>query len=234
MKLSIVIPCYNEEKNIPVILEKFNKIIGDKNIELVMVNNGSTDNSKKIFEELLPLYKFARYVEIQTNLGYGHGILTGLKNSSSEFVGWTHADLQTDPYDIIVAYELLEKNNWNENVYVKGNRKRRPIFDQIFTSGMSLYESLYLKSKLYDINAQPNIFSVKFFDSWENPPYDFSLDLYALYMAKQKKYNLIRFNVLFPKRQFGESSWNTGFKSKIRFVKRTIHFSKGLKKNGIR
>ena len=45
MKLSIIVPCYNESKNIPIILERFAAIINREDIEVVLVNNGSTDNS---------------------------------------------------------------------------------------------------------------------------------------------------------------------------------------------
>ena len=72
------------------------------------------------------------------------------------------------------------------------------------------------------------------FLNWENPPKDFALDLYTLYMAKKKKLEVIRFDVLFPERIHGVSTWNSGFASKWKFIKRTINFSKELKKRGIR
>ena len=84
--------------------------------------------------------------------------------------------------------------------------------------------------RLHDINAQPNIFHRSFFESWDNPPHDFSLDLYALYMAKKRKISVVRFDVLFPERIHGTSSWNTGFAAKKKFIKRTLDFSSKLKK----
>ena len=96
---------------------------------------------------------------------------------------------------------------------------------------MSLFETCFLRKKLYDINAQPNIFPKIFYDEWENPTYD-SLDLYALYMARTKNLKVVRFPVLFPERIHGESKWNTGLQSKWKFIKRTIEFSVNLKKNG--
>ena len=54
MKLSVVIPCYNEGKNIPVILGGFKEIIKRDDIEVIIVNNGSDDNSKDILSNLLP------------------------------------------------------------------------------------------------------------------------------------------------------------------------------------
>lgn len=139
--------------------------------------------------------------------------------------------MQTDPADPLKALEIIEKQSNPKECYIKGDRKGRPLFDQFFTMGMSLFETLYLGTKLWDINAQPNIFHRSFFDSVKNScPKDFSLDLYLLYMAKKKGLNVIRFDVIFPERLHGESSWNTGLASKWKFIKRTLDFSVKLKK----
>lgn len=231
MKLSIVVPCYNESKNIPLILEKFDSVISRSDIEVLLVNNGSIDNSQEILEELVPQYSFARIVKVEVNQGYGFGIVSGLKEAKGEFIGYTHADMQTDPGDPIKALEIIEKQSDPQNCYVKGARKGRPLFDQFFTIGMSAFESLFLGTKLWDINAQPNIFHRSFFDSVkESCPKDFSLDLYLLYMAQKRGLDVIRFDVVFPPRIHGESSWNTGLASKWKFIKRTIDFSVKLKK----
>lgn len=51
---------------------------------------------------------------------------------------------------------------------------------------MSIYETILLRTKLVDINAQPNLFHRSFYDSLTDAPKDFSLDLYFLYMAQKK------------------------------------------------
>ncbi len=229
IKYSIVVPCYNESKNIPLLLEKLGTIIKREDIEIILVDNGSTDNSAEVLVEEIAKYSFARTVKVEVNQGYGFGILTGLENAIGEYLGWTHADLQTDPNDILKAIKIIEHCN-DTNVYVKGDRKGRKLFDQFFTTGMSFYESIYLGAKLWDINAQPNIFHRNFYESWENPPHDFSLDLYTLYIAKEKNVSVKRFAVRFPERIHGESSWNTGLKAKYKFIKRTLDFSTNLKK----
>ncbi|HRG76152.1 MAG TPA: glycosyltransferase family 2 protein, partial [Leptospiraceae bacterium] len=99
MKLSIVVPCYNEEKNIPLVLEKFQSVIKRDDVEVILVNNGSKDNSQLVLNELIPKYSFARTVLVEVNQGYGFGILSGLKEAKGDYIGWTHADMQTDPYD---------------------------------------------------------------------------------------------------------------------------------------
>lgn len=233
MKLSIVVPCYDEAENIPLILKRFGEVIRRDDIEVILVDNGSRDNSPQVISRLLPAYSFARTVHIETNQGYGYGVVQGLRACSGDFIGWTHADMQTDPADLVRALDIIEANNCDETLFVKGNRKGRPLFDQFFTSGMSLFESIYMGAKLHDINAQPNVFSRNFFDTWKNPPKDFSLDLYALYMAQRTGMRIERFDVLFPRRLHGTSHWNTGLASKWKFIKRTVDFSRKLKKGGV-
>ena len=234
MKMSVVVPCYNEADNIPLILERFSDVIKRNDVEVVLVDNGSTDRSPELLEELIPKFAFARTTRVEVNQGYGYGIVQGLKECKGEFIGWTHADMQTDPADLIKALEIIEKNGNDKKIYVKGNRKGRPLFDQVFTSGMSLFETIYMGEKLYDINAQPNVFSREFFESWENPPKDFALDLYVFYMAKKNDLKIERFDVLFPERKYGESHWNNGsLKAKWKFIKRTLEFSIKLKNSGI-
>lgn len=230
MKLSIVIPCYNEEKNIPLILSGFQEVIKRSDIEIIMVDNGSSDGTQKILDSLLMQYPFAKSVRVEVNQGYGFGILSGLREAKGEYIGWTHGDLQTPPADILKALEIIEKAGNPKKIYVKGRRMGRPLVDRFFTFGMSIFESLFLGELLYDINAQPNVFHRSFFESWINPPYDFALDLYALYLAKKQNIKIIRFPVFFLKRIYGESHWNKNLYSKWKFIKRTILFSIDLKR----
>ena len=171
---------------------------------------------------------------VPKNTGYGYGILQGLKEAKGDFLGWMHADMQTDPQDIIRAYKILEKNNWNKNMYVKGKRKKRSFVENFFTIGMSIFETIYLREFLWDINGQPNVFSRKFYRTWIEPPKDFSFDLYVLYMGKKQKLDFKRINVLFPNRINGVSSWNTGLLSKWKLIKRIIKYSIELNKKGIK
>jgi polyisoprenyl-phosphate glycosyltransferase len=231
MKLSIIVPCYNEAKNIPLILEKFASIIKTPDIEILFINNGSKDTSHEVFNQMISKYSFAKVIKIEINQGYGFGITSGLSEAKGEYIGYMHADMQTDPADPIKAFEIIERQPNPRNCFVKGSRKGRSLFDQFFTMCMSLFETIYLGSKLWDINAQPNIFHRSFFDNIKyNCPKDYSLDLYFLYMANKKKLNVIRFDVMFQDRIYGSSNWNTGLASKWKFIKRTIEFSIKLKK----
>ena len=65
MKYSIVIPCFNEEGTIKLILDRTKNLFIDNNIELILVNNGSTDQSKEILSELITDYPHAKYINLE-------------------------------------------------------------------------------------------------------------------------------------------------------------------------
>jgi glycosyltransferase involved in cell wall biosynthesis len=230
-RLTVVVPCYNEARNIPLILNRFTEVSSKGDIGLLLIDNGSTDDTEAVLAEHLPNFTFATSYKVPVNQGYGYGILQGLSQCKSDYLGWTHADMQTDPLDLRQAFEIIEKQNFPPDIYVKGQRRGRPLSDSFFTGGMSIFETCFLGMPLWDINAQPNIFHKSFFESWKNPPHDFALDLYVYYQARKNKLNLVRFDVVFPERIHGESKWNTGFKSKLRFIKRTIDFSIKLRRS---
>jgi polyisoprenyl-phosphate glycosyltransferase len=186
MQYSIIVPCFNESKNIPIILKKFESIISSKDVEVILVNNGSTDNSKEVLGKLNTKYNFLKVVNVEKNRGYGFGIASGLNVAKGQFLAYTHADMQTDPEDIFKAFHIIEDSQNPHKLFIKGNRKGRPFFDQFFTIGMSLFETMLLKTCLWDINAQPNIFHREFFLNIKSKsPEDFSFDLYLLYKAKR-------------------------------------------------
>jgi polyisoprenyl-phosphate glycosyltransferase len=231
MKLSLVIPCFNEEKNLPLVIDKLKNYLNKKDLEFILVDNGSSDGTRKEIEKYSKKYKSLRLVIVRKNIGYGNGVFRGLKSAKGEFVGWTHADLQTDPTDVIKSLEIIQKQKNFGKSYVKGKRYGRPLFDKLInTIGMSIFETFILKTFLYDINAQPNIFHKSFLKLIKNPPKDFAFDLYTYYLAKKNGYNIIRFPVYYGKRIFGESKWNTGWKARIRFIKRTINFTFELRR----
>ncbi len=229
-ELSIVLPVFNEEKNVPLLIEKC-KIIADKgNVEFLFVeDSGSTDKTREVVIKLAKKYPNIKVV-LTNERGYGSSIYNGLRKARGEYIGWMHADLQTNPEDVIAALELIKKQHNPKKSYIKGKRYGRSVFDQFFTMGMSLFETCLLVTRLWDINAQPNVFHRSFLNLMNEPPKDFAFDLYAYYVARKNKYEVVRFPVYFGKRLHGHSAWNFGFASRLKFIKRTIKFSLELKR----
>ncbi len=229
MKFSLIIPCFNEASNLPLLLERCKVLAAKSEVEVILVDNGSTDSTTQLLLNLLARYPGCRTVRVEKNLGYGFGILSGLRAAKGEILGWTHADMQTDPQDVFNGLELFER--YGRDILVKGRRYGRPLADVIFTIGMSLFETLLLAKPMWDINAQPTMFSHKFFESWRSPPDDFSLDLYAYYQAQSQGLKVYRFPVKFGERAHGVSNWNVNWDAKWKFIRRTIAFSIKLKGN---
>lgn len=202
-------------------------LLSRSDTEIVLVNNGSEDNTMDLMIHYEKMYSNLVVVNLDNNMGYGGGIIHGLKNSSGEIIGWTHADNQTNPKDFIKTFHFFDGD---EDIFVKGYRYGRSLADYFFSYSMGLFESILLKKWLIEINAQPTVFKRTFFEEWKNPPYDFSLDLYAYYMAVINRLEVKRIRVKFGPRLYGESKWNLGFRSRMKFIKRTIKFSFNLKK----
>ena len=230
-RLSIIIPCYNESKSLPMLISRCKEVANkDSNIEIVIVDNGSNDDTSSVLDNLTSDLTFITRVEIEINQGYGHGILAGLAAARGEILSWTHADMQTDLGDALKGLDFFNSESNSEELFVKGRRQGRPLADVFFTVGMSIFETLLLRKFMWDINAQPTMFHRKFFLTWNMPPKDFSLDLYAYYMAKKSRLVVKRFPVVFAERAHGVSNWNISFISKYHFIKRTLLYSFGLQK----
>ena len=225
-ELSIIFPCYNEGSNLKQIIEEIKTIKNDNfniNIEFILVNNGSTDNTSEI---LLNLDKkdSIKVVDIKNNLGYGGGILEGVKSAKGKIISWTHADLQCDPNDVIKAYKKHKDKLLNQNFVVKGRRIKRKIINAFFSDAMAFITSLVFGKKFNEINSQPKIFHRKFKKYLENAPKDFSLDLFFLYICKKKLYSIIEENVVYKKRLHGISKGGDSLFGKVKLTIRTIKY----------
>lgn len=227
MRLSLVIPCYNEAANLPLLLPRCAAAAQTGEIEVILVDNGSTDDSTRLLAGLDSRYRGCRSVRVEKNKGYGFGILSGLRAAEGRVLGWTHADMQTDPTDVQHALALFDRHG--DDIFVKGRRYGRSFGDVFFTVGMSVFETLLLGRALWDINAQPTLFSRAFFETWHDAPHDFSLDLYAYYQAKRSGLSVQRFPVRFSERAHGASHWNLNWAAKRKFIRRTIDFSLELR-----
>ena len=230
-QISIIIPCYNEEENLKHIIEKSENLFEKNNdIEVILVDNGSTDNTYEMLKEILNgRQHFIKLIRVKSNIGYGHGIMSGVNSASGEVIAWTHADLQTDPIDVIAAFQVFINHPQFPKCIMKGRRVGRKFFDTMFTVGMSLLSSFLLRVSLSDVNAQPKMFHRDFLKKLPKPPLDFSLDLYLLYQARVHNYPILEHQVSFGKRLFGESKGGGTLKGKLKLIQRTWKYMLKLK-----
>jgi len=206
MKIVLILPCYNESNNLWKIKKSFlnNKTkLKNAYLDLIIVNNGSTDNSHEILSSKKFMHSNIKTINITKNIGYGHGIKEGIKNINSDIYCWAHGDLQTPMRDIIstLIFALqTEKKIVAGQRYTQGFQKiQSRLFDFII--------SMILRIKAYDINAQPKIFPVKYKKYFlaNKCPDDFALDMYFFKVFYDLKTNVERNYVTFENRTADEA-----------------------------
>jgi glycosyltransferase involved in cell wall biosynthesis len=207
MKYSIVLPCYNESGNLVPLVNRYRPFAEKWNFELILVNNGSTDDSARILENIITdsANSFARVVNIETNIGYGHGIHTGLQTAKGEILSYSHADAQTPPEDLFRAFELIESGQVDiSRQVIKGSRPGRDEAN-LCTMGLVKITNIMTGYQFEDINGQPKVFSNRLLRAMDDPPTDFSYDTYLLYVAARLNFLVTAINVRFDPRGHGVS-----------------------------
>jgi len=120
--LSVFFPIFNEEKNIPDLIKSALEIIPEVALkyEIILVNDGSTDNTKKIAESFAKSNNCIKLINHSVNKGYGAALKTGIQNSNYNWIFFTDSDLQFDLNDL----KLLIPHSKEYKIIV-GYRKNR-------------------------------------------------------------------------------------------------------------
>lgn len=148
-KISIVVPCYNEEEALPKFLEeikKEEKSFDKVCFELIFVDDGSKDNTLSLLKEFSK-EKNIHYISFSRNFGKEAAMLAGLKEASGEFVAIMDADLQDPPSLLHEMYTILKEEDYDcvgtRRVTRKGEPVIRSFFARLFykiINGMSKVE----------------------------------------------------------------------------------------------
>ena len=110
MKISVIVPCYNEEEALPLFYDEIKKIIAQMKkvkFELIFINDGSKDKTLEILREYAKKDKIVRYISFSRNFGKESGIYAGLKESTGDYVCMMDVDLQDPPNLLIEMYEII-------------------------------------------------------------------------------------------------------------------------------
>jgi glycosyltransferase involved in cell wall biosynthesis len=119
-ELSIVVPVMNEEENIKPLLEAVRGALVDYDYEIVLVDDGSTDGTRKAIIDNSD--ERTKLVELRKNYGQSTAMTAGIDHANAKFIAMIDGDLQNDPTDIPFMLELAKKEDWD---VVAGNRKKR-------------------------------------------------------------------------------------------------------------
>lgn len=151
-RLTIVIPCYNEEESLPVILPGLLKYADERNWKVIITDDGSTDSTGKILSEFNTTGNL-KILTHKINKGYGGALKTAIKNVETEFLVSIDADGQHYLEDIDVLYKKIKDENAD---MIIGSRKEIKSTDAYRSSGKWIIRKIstvLVNTNVYDINS---------------------------------------------------------------------------------
>ena len=133
-KISIVIPCYNEEECINLYYEKMQEIVAklDTEFEYVFVNDGSKDKTLAIIKELAAKDSNIKYISFSRNFGKEAALYAGLSNATGDYVGVMDVDLQDPPELLLQMYDGIVKEGYDCVASRRVTRKGEPVIRSAF------------------------------------------------------------------------------------------------------
>lgn len=207
LSLSLVIPFYNEEKNVKRVVSglvnDFEK--GSIDYELILVNNGSVDKSPQMLENLAKEKPDKiRVVHVPVNQGYGWGIINGLKNTSGEYVGFMCGDGQIKPQDVIKVFNSIRKGNY-DLVKVKRVDRKDGIIRKVLSPVYNFLFLVVFNVGTMDVNGSPKIFKRELLATISPSSKDWFIDAEIMIKAKYLNLKVGEVPVEFLRREKGRS-----------------------------
>ena len=214
MNFSIVIPAYNEAETVASVVNELEQALEpvEQSFEIVVVDNGSTDDTEIVLQRLRGTSPRVKTVRVFPNKGYGNGILVGLQATSGDVVGWMHADKQVLPEDVARVYTTLKTERADLCKIVRVSRAEALWRRLQSTMYNGLFRALF-GGVCQDINASPKIFRRSLYEWSRLESKDWFLDPEIMIKAIQGKYQIREVEVSWQSRKGGKSkvAWTTGW-----------------------
>ncbi len=202
--LSIIIPVFNEGESLPSLFRELHNEFGNTSyVEIVFVNDGSTDSSQQKIEHAILDNSSWKMVNLYRNYGKSVALQAGIESSSGELIGTMDADLQDDPKEIVKLINFSEQYDlvigWKKN---RLDPLEKRIASKIFNFIIRFFSGLKIK----DSNTGIKIFKREVAES---------LNLYGgrhryiPLLAHQKNFKVKEVAVNHRKRKFGESKYGS-------------------------
>lgn len=138
-KISIIVPCYNEEAALPFFYKeviKLEKKMKDVNFEYLFINDGSKDKTLNVLRELSIKDKKVKYVSFSRNFGKEAAMYAGLKESTGDYIAIMDADLQDPPSMLPEMFKIIKEEGYDavgtRRVTRKGEPPIRSFFARMF------------------------------------------------------------------------------------------------------
>ncbi len=134
MKISLVVPCYNEQDSLPIYYKETRKVLGtmDCDYEILFVDDGSQDDTLKIMKEIRAKDKNVFYISFSRNFGKEPAMYAGLKNAKGDYVAVMDVDLQDPPSLLPKMLQILEHGEYDSVATRRLSRNGEPVIRSWF------------------------------------------------------------------------------------------------------
>ncbi len=205
--LSLVIPCYNEQDNVEKVATSYLHLFKKTKIpyELILVDNGSRDYTRRIIQRLQRQDKRILLTIVPVNQGYGHGILTGLRDAHGAIVGWVDGDGQIPPDVVLKAYQTLCQTSFD---IAMGRRVlRKESWYRTFASKVYnlFFRTLFL-IRGFQINSKPKLMRRHVYEQFHLVSKDWFIDSEILIKARRAHYIITEIPYVDAQRERGRST----------------------------
>tara|TARA_Y100001970_G_scaffold250697_1_gene322692 strand:+ start:10908 stop:11939 length:1032 start_codon:yes stop_codon:yes gene_type:complete len=235
--LSIIIPIYDEEDYLERLFLDVVKYFNETNIEVIAVNDGSTDKSEEILENLKKnTFEFNyKNINLDKNSGKGYALREGIKYSKGDYILLHDADLELDIKDAKEIYEIIKND---ENIkcvfgsrYLSGKLKKHNYFINEFIGKLNTFIfNILFGQSLSDIHCGLKIFHRDVYNKLKLTSNDFGIEIDLASQIIKNNYYIYEVGVSYfsrSKKAGKKITWIDGIKSyyylfKVRFLDNTI------------
>ncbi len=227
-ELSIVIPAYNEGEHLAAVIAEMTDVCGGEKLdyEIVIVNNGSRDNTGEIIERLAKGNARIRGVHLAENRKYSGGILAGLAEARGEVMGWAHADGQADPRDIVRLYRAMREKKCELGKAIRRERHESPWRIVQGKIWYGIFQLLFW-SPYRDVNATPKLMTRRAAEILKLDSRDWFLDPEFVIRAIRHHIPICEVETVWRSRKSG--STRAHLLTGLEFLKNLIIFRLGLR-----
>lgn len=134
-KISLIIPCYNEEESLPLFDEEIKKVIdlmSEYEFEVLLVNDGSKDKTLEFIHELSEKRSYVRYISFSRNFGKEAAMYAGFCNVTGDYIAIMDADLQDPPSLLPEMVRILENEEYDSVATRRVSREGEPPIRSFF------------------------------------------------------------------------------------------------------
>lgn len=207
--LSLIMPCYNEEESLPFVIPRLQDAFEDAGyrLELVAVDNGSGDRTGEIIAEMSARDPRVVGRTVETNIGFGNGILTGIPAATGEWVGMVAADGQVDAEDVVRLFEAARATDGNVIAKVRRRFRMDGFIRKVVSIGYNAFMLLLWPGLgSLDVNGNPRLMKREVLLALQLQSTDWMLDPEMLIKAHYMGVRVLELNVFARMRGGGLSN----------------------------